>query len=49
MNGAAMTGLRELLSDMQFVRDHTTDEEMREFAQDSIDVALDYIAMEEAA
>jgi len=43
-----MTGLRELLSDMEFVRDETTDDNIREFAKVSIVVARDYIAMEEA-
>ena len=44
--GAAMTGLREMISDMEFVRDHTTDATMRDFAQESLDVANDYLAME---
>lgn len=44
-----MTGLREMLSDMEFVRDNTTDEAIRVFARESIAVARDYVASEEAA
>lgn len=42
---AAMTGLREMISDMEFVRDHSTDPVMVEFAQESLDVANEYLAM----
>ena len=41
--GAAMTGLREMISDMEFVRDNSTDPDIVEFAQESLDVADCYL------
>jgi len=37
---------RELLADMRFIRDHSRESDISKIAQGSIDVAMDYVALE---